>query len=115
MATDPFLTKKSVLGLAERVVLSPPPTLIQFTLSSNNVIIYNQDFDDWYLYAPEGGIALGVGDGGGYLQVMEKFYCILQKAESPFVYAFGATMSDDYSGMVGIKFRINTSTMKFDQ
>lgn len=24
MATDPFLTKKSVLGLADRVVLSPP-------------------------------------------------------------------------------------------
>ena len=25
MATDPFLTKKSVVGLAERVLLTPPP------------------------------------------------------------------------------------------
>ena len=31
MATDNFLTTKSVLGLAERVVNCPPPELIDFT------------------------------------------------------------------------------------
>ena len=91
----------------------PPPTLIQITLSSNNVILYNQDFDDWYLYAPEGGIALAVCWGGSYLQLQEKFYCILQKAESPYVYAFGVTMNDEKSSLERICFRINTSTQKF--
>ena len=31
MATDNFLTTKSVLGLAERVVNCPPPEIIDFT------------------------------------------------------------------------------------
>lgn len=113
MATYPFLSRNSVVGLAERVLLTPPHTLIPFTLSSNNVIIYNQDFDDWYLYAPEGGIALAVGTGGNQLQLKEKFYCILQKAESPMVNAFGVTMADDGTSVERICLRINTSTNKF--
>ena len=41
MATDPFLTTKSVLGLAERVVTCSPPQTLSFTIvnegdSSNN-------------------------------------------------------------------------------
>ena len=43
MATDPFLTKKSVLGLAERVVTAPPPT----TFDLRPIMLLNDVNDTW--------------------------------------------------------------------
>lgn len=36
MANDPFLTKNSILGLADRVLLSPPPTVLNLLDRSNS-------------------------------------------------------------------------------
>lgn len=43
MATDPFLTKKSVLGLAERVRLAPPPTIFDL----RPIMLLNYVNDTW--------------------------------------------------------------------
>lgn len=110
MATDPFLTKKSVVGLAERVLLTPPPEVIDFSFY-NDKISYNQSMDTWYANAPEGGIALAICTSGGYLlQVEEKFYCILQKGTSPFVYGFGAARDDELTSTARVSFTVNMST-----
>lgn len=48
MATDPFLTKKSVVGLAERVSLTPP-TIISFEIASNQAIIFDDQETSYIL------------------------------------------------------------------
>lgn len=114
MATDTFLSKKSVLGLADRVVLSPP-TIIEFTLventnSSSGIGVGNdQDFYTWALNAPEGGIAIGCCTSGGYkISAIDMFYCILQKGKNDYVFAFGVTLGDDGTSFHNIALVINT-------
>lgn len=65
MATDPFLTTKSILGLAERVVTCPPQTL-RFNIvnegdSSNNFEGSGKFTTQWELDLVSNLINRGVG------------------------------------------------------
>jgi hypothetical protein len=72
MATDPFLNKKSVVGLAERVSL-PPPDCVQCYLSESQdgkvyVNYYGQDAIDLLNNLKWGQLAsICIDSGGNYL------------------------------------------------
>ncbi len=107
----PIFEEKICRRVGRACFANTPPTLIPFSLDKDNKLIHNQDFDDWYSNAPEGGIALAVCTAGGStFQVQKMFYCILQKGTSPYLYGLGSVLNDEGNGISIVRFRINTVT-----
>lgn len=115
MATDPFLTKKSVVGLAERVSLTPP-TIISFEIASNQAVIFDDQETDYILKNSVNNFQVLMCwcfAGGEYLGYQESFPCMAY-IHSKEMFCFGACFKDDYSAATNIEIVIdlNTSTVR---
>lgn len=112
MANDPFLTKKSIAGLAERVLLSPPPERVNLWICNSTEF----DLDDLALLTNMqiGQIACGYcTSGGGYLQCANSFPCILQKNDANTVYMQASSIADDGDGLHLVGLYLNLKTFKY--
>lgn len=115
MATDPFLTKKSVVGLAERVSLTTP-TIISFEIASNQAVIFDDQETDYILKNSVNNFQVLMCwcfAGGEYLGYQESFPCMAY-IHSKEMFCFGACFKDDYSAAtnIGIVIDLNTSTVR---
>ena len=115
MATDPFLTRKSVVWLAERVSLFSPHTIIALVITSNQEVLFKQETDHILKDIANNFQVLICNciAGEEYLGYQKSFSCMTY-IHTKELSCFDVCFTDDYEKdcNIGIIIDLNRSTLR---